>query len=72
MRRGSGATSHDVAAANGGWPVVKRTPRQSGVRGGRPGQSGQLAEAIARDFGSLERWHTEFAAMGKAQGGGSG
>lgn len=36
----------------------------------RPG--GALAEAIVRDFGSLERWRTEFAAMGKAEGGGSG
>jgi len=37
---------------------------------GRP--SGTLADAIARDFGSFERWRTEFAAMGKAEGGGSG
>jgi len=37
---------------------------------GRP--SGALAEAIARDFGSLEKWRTEFSAMGKAEGGGSG
>ena len=37
---------------------------------GRP--SGGLADAIARDFGSLERWRTEFSAMGKAEGGGSG
>jgi Fe-Mn family superoxide dismutase len=29
-------------------------------------------EALARDFGSIERWRAEFAAMGKAQGGGSG
>jgi Fe-Mn family superoxide dismutase len=36
----------------------------------RPG--GTLADAIARDFGSIERWRTEFAAMGKAEGGGSG
>lgn len=36
----------------------------------RPG--GALAEAIVRDFGSVERWRTEFAAMGKAEGGGSG
>jgi Fe-Mn family superoxide dismutase len=34
--------------------------------------SGKLAAAIARDFGSLERWQAEFSAMGKAQGGGSG
>jgi superoxide dismutase, Fe-Mn family len=31
-----------------------------------------IAEALARDFGSVERWHAEFSAMGKAQGGGSG
>jgi superoxide dismutase, Fe-Mn family len=31
-----------------------------------------LAEAIARDFGSVKRWRTEFIAMGKALGGGSG
>jgi Fe-Mn family superoxide dismutase len=38
--------------------------------GGKAG--GPLAEAIARDFGSLERWRAEFVAMGKAEGGGSG
>jgi superoxide dismutase, Fe-Mn family len=37
---------------------------------GRP--AGVLADAIARDFGTLERWRTEFSAMGKAEGGGSG
>jgi superoxide dismutase, Fe-Mn family len=31
-----------------------------------------LTDAIARDFGSLDRWRTQFVAMGKAQGGGSG
>jgi superoxide dismutase, Fe-Mn family len=31
-----------------------------------------LQEALARDFGSVDRWRTEFTAMGKAQGGGSG
>ena len=31
-----------------------------------------LTEALARDFGSLDRWHAEFVAMGKAEGGGSG
>ncbi len=38
--------------------------------GGRP--EGALADAIAHDFGSFERWSAEFAAMGKAEGGGSG
>jgi Fe-Mn family superoxide dismutase len=31
-----------------------------------------LREALTRDFGSYERWHSEFTAMGKALGGGSG
>jgi Fe-Mn family superoxide dismutase len=31
-----------------------------------------LKEALARDFGSYERWRSEFIAMGKALGGGSG
>jgi superoxide dismutase, Fe-Mn family len=36
----------------------------------RPGPA--LADAINRDFGSFDRWWTEFAAMGRAEGGGSG
>jgi Fe-Mn family superoxide dismutase len=36
----------------------------------RPGPA--LTEAIARDFGSMDRWRAEFVAMGKAEGGGSG
>jgi Fe-Mn family superoxide dismutase len=31
-----------------------------------------LKNAIGRDFGSYERWRSEFVAMGKALGGGSG
>ena len=31
-----------------------------------------LQEALARDFGSPERWRAEFEAMGKALAGGSG
>jgi len=31
-----------------------------------------LKEALARDFGSYERWRAEFPAIGKALGGGSG
>jgi Fe-Mn family superoxide dismutase len=38
--------------------------------GGAP--KGAFATAIARDFGSIERWRTEFSAIGKAEGGGSG
>jgi Fe-Mn family superoxide dismutase len=40
--------------------------------GGGAKPSGPLADAIARDFGSMERWRSEFTAMGKAEGGGSG
>ncbi len=39
---------------------------------GEGGPSGALAGALERDFGSVERWRTEFTAMGKALGGGSG
>ncbi len=40
---------------------------------GEPNQpSKALADAIARDFGSMDRWRSEFVAMGKAEGGGSG
>jgi len=38
--------------------------------GGDPG--GALSDAIKRDFTSFERWRSEFVAMGKALGGGSG
>jgi superoxide dismutase, Fe-Mn family len=40
--------------------------------GGGGAPRGALANAIARDFGSIDRWRTEFTAMGKAEGGGSG
>jgi Fe-Mn family superoxide dismutase len=40
--------------------------------GGEGAPSGALAEAMARDFGSVERWQAEFSAVGKAEGGGSG
>jgi Fe-Mn family superoxide dismutase len=33
---------------------------------------GELRDALSRDFGDVDRWRSEFAAMGKAQGGGSG
>ena len=33
---------------------------------------GDLRDALARDFGSMEKWQAQFVAMGKALGGGSG
>lgn len=40
--------------------------------GGGGAPAGNLADAIARDFGSMDRWHAEFSALGRAEGGGSG
>jgi Fe-Mn family superoxide dismutase len=40
--------------------------------GGEGDPKGALAEAMARDFGSVARWKAEFAAVGRALGGGSG
>ena len=40
--------------------------------GEESGPGAKLAEAIARDFGSIERWRSQFMAMGRAEGGGSG
>src|SRR5207302_11308468 len=35
--------------------------------GGGSKPSGALQDAIARDFGSMERWRSEFVAIGKAE-----
>src|SRR5256714_7131643 len=40
--------------------------------GGEGEPKGALADRIAKDFGSVARWKAEFAATGKALGGGSG
>lgn len=40
--------------------------------GGEGEPSGALAEALNRDFGSVARWRSEFTAVGRALGGGSG
>ena len=40
--------------------------------GDQSGPGAALRDALARDFGSFERWRAEFVAMGKALGGGSG
>jgi len=42
-----------------------------GGPGGDP-EDAELASALVRDFGSVEKWRAEFVAMGKALGGGSG
>lgn len=40
--------------------------------GGAGEPDGELASALARDFGSVAHWRSEFVAMGKALAGGSG
>src|ERR1700692_1118213 len=40
--------------------------------GGEGQPSGALAEALPRDFGGVDPWRSEFSAIGKAEGGGSG
>ena len=40
--------------------------------GGEGEPKGALAEAMKKDFGSVDHWKAEFVAMGKALGGGSG
>jgi Fe-Mn family superoxide dismutase len=40
--------------------------------GGDGKPTAPLAEALSRDFGSVDRWQSEFVAMGKALSGGSG
>src|SRR5215217_7368377 len=41
-----------------------------GGNGGKP--TGPIADALARDFGSVERWQDAFIAMGNALGGSAG
>jgi len=40
--------------------------------GGEGKVTSPMSDALARDFGSVQRWRTEFSAMGYALGGGSG
>jgi Fe-Mn family superoxide dismutase len=40
--------------------------------GGEGKVTSAMSEALARDFGSVQRWRAEFSAMGYALGGGSG
>lgn len=44
----------------------------AGFAGKENAPKGKLADAINRDFGSIDRWRAEFTAMGRAEGGGSG
>ena len=64
----NGLKREELIAANS--MIIHELYFDSLAGGGEP--SGALAETLTRDFGSLTRWKTEFAATGKALGGGSG
>ncbi|HLM14366.1 MAG TPA: Fe-Mn family superoxide dismutase [Reyranella sp.] len=64
----NGLKREELIAANS--MIIHELYFDSLAGGGEP--DGSLAEALARDFGSLARWKAEFAATGKALGGGSG
>jgi len=64
----NGLKREELIAANS--MIIHELYFDSLAGGGEP--SGALAEALTRDFGSLARWKAEFAATGKALGGGSG
>ena len=64
----NGLKREELIAANS--MIIHELYFDSLAGGGEPG--GALAEALTRDFGSLARWKAEFAATGKALGGGSG
>lgn len=40
--------------------------------GAEAGPAGDLSTTLDRDFGGIDRWRSQFVAMGKALGGGSG
>lgn len=64
----NGLKREELIAANS---MILHEVYFDGLGGGGP-LVGALAQAIARDFGSIDRWRSEFTAMGKAEGGGSG
>jgi Fe-Mn family superoxide dismutase len=64
----NGLKREELIAANS---MILHEVYFDGLGGGGP-LGGALAQAIARDFGSIDRWRSEFTAMGKAEGGGSG
>jgi Fe-Mn family superoxide dismutase len=65
----NGLKREELIAANSAW-LHELYFDALGAEGGSP-VSG-LATALERDFGSVERWRSEFSAMAKALGGGSG
>ena len=65
----NGLKREELIAANSAWLHELYFDGLGGT--GRIGPQG-LATVIERDFGSFERWRTEFAALAKAMGGGSG
>lgn len=65
----NGLKREELVAANSAW-LHELYFNTLGGNGTLPDSS--LPTALARDFGSTERWHAEFSALAKALGGGSG
>lgn len=65
----NGLKREELIAANSAW-LHELYFDSLGGDGALPGSG--LAMALARDFGSVDRWRAEFSALAKAMGGGSG
>jgi superoxide dismutase len=64
--------AHGVRLREAFWTWMRVAALSFGGLGDESAPGQDLAAALARDFGSVERWRAEFIAMGKALGGGSG
>jgi Fe-Mn family superoxide dismutase len=65
----NGLKREELIAANS---MILHECHFQGLGGDGQLRAGALHDRLARDFGSVERWRSEFTAMGKALGGGSG
>lgn len=65
----NGLKREELIAANS---MILHEAYFASLGGTGTGPSSTLQDSIAKDFGSFERWRTEFVAMGNALGGGSG
>lgn len=65
----NGLKREELVAANS---MILHEQYFDGLGGNGELPRGALHDQIVRDFGSLERWRSEFTAMGKALAGGSG
>jgi Fe-Mn family superoxide dismutase len=65
----NGLKREELVAANSAW---LHELYFDGLGGDGQLPAGEFASALARDFGAVDRWRSEFTALAKALGGGSG